>query len=175
MERKEMTREDLKVGRFVRFLEALGKAADAEAMAEQYLQRLSQGHCFLPGAEETLKILTQKYRLFLVTNGNPPVQYGRLASAGITHCFEKLFISMEIGHHKPTVEFFDHCFANIPGFDKSKAIIVGDSLFSDIRGGINAGIKTCWVNPTHRDVREEIIPDYEIEYLPQLLPILEKL
>lgn len=175
LERKEVTREQLKVGRFRQLLEEIGEEGDPVAMGELYLQRLGQGHCFLPGALETLDILIKKYRLFLVTNGNPPVQYGRLESAGITHYFEKLFISMEIGHNKPSVEFFDHCFANIPGFDKTKAIIVGDSLFSDIRGGINAGITTCWVNPTHRPTREEIIPDYQIENLPQLLPILETL
>ena len=175
LERKEVTREELKVGRYRQLLQEFGKEADPAAMGDMYLQRLGQGHCFLPGALETLDILLEKYRLFLVTNGNPPVQYGRLESAGITHYFEKLFISMEIGHNKPTIEFFDHCFANIPGFEKEKAIIVGDSLFSDIRGGINAGIKTCWVNPNHRPVLEEIIPDYEIENLPQLLPILETL
>ena len=175
LERKEVTREQLKVERFRQLLQELGREADPAAMGELYLQRLGQGHRFLPGAWETLQILAEKYRLFLVTNGNPPVQYGRLASAGITHCFEKLFISMEIGHNKPSVEFFDHCFSHIPGFDKTKAIIVGDSLFSDILGGINAGIKTCWVNPTHRPVREEIIPDYQIDNLPQLLPILETL
>ena len=173
--RMEVTREQLKVGRFRQLLEELGKEGDPVAMGDLYLERLAQGHCFLPGALETLDILVKKYRLFLVSNGNPPVQYPRLKSAGITHYFEKLFISMEIGHNKPSMEFFDHCFANIPGFDKTKAIIVGDSLFSDIRGGINAGIKTCWVNPNHRPVREEIIPDFEIENLPQLLPILETL
>ena len=175
LERKEVTQEQLKVGRFRQLLQELGREGDPAAMGDQYLTRLGQGHCFLPGALETLNILVKKYRLFLVSNGNPPVQYPRLKSAGITHYFEKLFISMEIGHNKPSVEFFDHCFAHIPGFDKTKAIIVGDSLFSDIRGGINAGIKTCWVNPNHRPVREEIIPDFEIETLPQLLPILNAL
>ena len=173
LERKEVTREQLKVGRFRQLLQELGKEGDPAAMGDQYLSRLGQGHRFLPGALETLNILVKKYRLFLVSNGNPPVQYPRLESAGITHYFEKLFISMEIGHNKPTVEFFDHCFSQIPGFDKTKAIIVGDSLFSDIRGGINAGIKTCWVNPNHRLIREDIVPDYQIEALPQLLPILE--
>ena len=173
LERKEVTREQLKVGRFRQLLQELGKEGDPAAMGDQYLSRLGQGHRFLPGALETLNILVKKYRLFLVSNGNPPVQYPRLESAGITHYFEKLFISMEIGHNKPTVEFFDHCFSQIPGFDKTKAIIVGDSLFSDIRGGINAGIKTCWVNPNHRLIREDIVPEYQIEALPQLLPILE--
>ena len=175
LERKEVTREQLKVGRFRQLLSELGKEGDPAAMGEMYLQRLGHGHCFLPGALETLNVLREKYRLFLVSNGNPPVQYPRLKSAGITDYFEKLFISMEIGHNKPSAEFFDHCFANIPGFEKEKAIIVGDSLFSDIRGGINAGIKTCWVNPSHRPVREDIVPDFQIEALPQLLPILETL
>lgn len=175
LERKEVTQPQLKVGRFRQLLEELGKEADPEAMGDTYLHRLGEGHCFLPGALETLNVLKEKYRLFLVSNGNPPVQYPRLKSAGITHYFEKLFISMEIGHNKPSVEFFDHCFSQIPGFDKTKAIIVGDSLFSDIRGGINAGIKTCWVNPNHRPVLEDIVPDYQIENLPQLLPILETL
>lgn len=173
LERKEVTREQLKVGRFRQLLQELGREADPAAMGEQYLHRLGQGHRFLPGALETLQILAKKYRLFLVSNGNPPVQYGRLASAGITHYFEKLFISMEIGHNKPSVEFFDRCFSQISGFDRAKAIIVGDSLFSDIRGGINAGIATCWVNPGHRAIRENIVPDYQIENLPQLLPLLE--
>lgn len=175
LERKEVTREQLKVGRFRQLLDELGKDADPAAMGDLYLHRLGEGHCFLPGALETLNLLKEKYRLFLVSNGNPPVQYPRLESAGITHYFEKLFISMEIGHNKPSVEFFDHCFSQIPGFDKTKAIIVGDSLFSDIRGGINAGIKTCWVNPNHRPILEQIVPDYQIENLPQLLPILETL
>ena len=175
LERKEVTREELKVGRYRQLLQEFGKEADPAAMGDMYLQRLGQGHCFLPGALETLDILVKKYRLFLVTNGNPPVQYGRLKSAGITHYFEKLFISMEIGHNKPSVEFFDHCFANIPGFEKEKAIIVGDSLFSDIRGGINAGIKTCWVNPGHKTAPDHICPDYEIEKLADLPDLLERI
>ena len=86
-----------------------------------------------------------------------------------------MFISDLVRPDKPSREFVDRCFAKIPGFCAEKAMIVGDSLTSDIQGGINAGIKTCWVNPNHRPVREEIIPDFEIETLPQLLPILETL
>ncbi len=175
LERKEVTREELKVGRFQDLLQQLGLPGDAAAMGEQYLENLAQGHYFLPGALETLQTLQNSYRLFLVSNGNPPVQYGRLASAGITHYFEKLFISMEIGHNKPSLEFFEHCFSQIPGFDKEKAIMVGDSLSSDIQGGINAGITTCWVNTRHLSPRADIVPDYQIEALPELLPILKTL
>ena len=175
MEQGELTMEQLKTGRFETLLQELGMTGDAEAMAELYWQWLGRGHCFLPGAEETVKTLAKDYRLFLATNGNPPVQYSRLKSADLSKYFEKIFISHEIGFRKPQKEFFDHCFAQIPGFDKAKAIMVGDSLSSDIQGGINAGIATCWVNPQHKEPWLDITPDYQIETLPQLLPILEGL
>lgn len=175
LERKELTREQLRVGRFQVLLQELGIEADPLAMSDTYVQCLSEGHCFIPGARETVETLARHYRLFLVTNSSTQVQYGRLKSANISHYFEKIFISQEIGFNKPDIEFFNRCFAQIPGFDKSKAIIVGDSLTSDIQGGINAGITTCWVNPNHRPVWKDITPDYQIENLPQLLPILETL
>ena len=98
-----------------------------------------------------------------------------LESAKLYPYFEKIFISHEIGYHKPQKEFFDYCFEHIDGFDPAKAIMVGDSLMSDMQGGIHAGITTCWVNPHHRPTKEGIVPDFEIETLPQLLPILETL
>jgi 2-haloacid dehalogenase len=175
LERKEITREDLKVIRFQRLQEEMHIEGDPVAFAETYIGHLSQGHCFLPGAEETLRALQKDYRLFLATNGFPRVQYGRLDSAGIRDCFEKIFISQELDAYKPYREFFDRCFAQIPGFDPTQALMVGDSLNSDMKGGINAGIKTCWVNPHHRPERDGIHPDYQIDTLPELLPILAQI
>ena len=172
MELGELDREQVRVGRFDALFGALGMSGDALACADTYVEYLSQGHQFLPGAEEALKRLATKYRLFLVTNGNPPVQYGRLKSAGISHYFEKIFISYEIGHNKPSVEFFDACFAQIPGFCKERAMIVGDSQGSDMQGGTNAGIATCWINPNHWERREGVRIDHEIESIVQLESIL---
>ena len=76
---------------------------------------------------------------------------------------------------KPSAEYFNRCFAQIPDFDPKKAIIVGDSLTSDILGGINAGIATCWINPKHLPGRVDIRPDYELEGLYQLEALLESL
>ena len=98
-----------------------------------------------------------------------------MTSANLYRFFEKVFVSQEIGANKPSREYFDRCFAQIPGFDKRKAIIVGDSLTSDILGGQNAGIATCWVNPHHKARREDIRVDYEIEALSQLETLLESL
>ena len=169
-----LTREEVLVNRFGVLFEKLGKTVDAVACARAYEKNLSQGHWFLPGAEEAVDALSKKYRLFLASNGTASVQKGRMTSANLYRFFETVFVSQEIGHNKPSKEYFDACFAQIPGFDKEKAMIVGDSLSSDIKGGINAGIKTVWVNPDHKDCGE-IKPDYEIEYLHQLEALLEGL
>lgn len=169
-----LTREEVLVNRFGVLFEKLGKTVDAVACARAYEKNLSQGHWFLPGAEEAVDALSKKYRLFLASNGTASVQKGRMTSANLYRFFETVFVSQEIGHNKPSKAYFDACFSTIPGFDKEKAMIVGDSLSSDIKGGINAGIKTVWVNPDHKDCGE-IKPDYEIEYLHQLEALLEGL
>ena len=175
LERGELTREQVLVNRFVLLFQELGMDIDPLSCTKAYSRNLSMGHYFLPGAEETVKRLSKKYRLFLASNGTASVQHGRLESAGLYPYFEKIFISQEVGYNKPSKEFFSNCFAQIPGFDPSKAMIVGDSLTSDILGGINAGIATCWVNPTHAPHPDNIVPDYEIEYLHQLNDLLESL
>ena len=169
-----LTREEVLVNRFGVLFEKLGKTVDAVACARAYEKNLSQGHWFLPGAEEAVDALSKKYWLFLASNGTASVQKGRMTSANLYRFFETVFVSQEIGHNKPSKAYFDACFSTIPGFDKEKAMIVGDSLSSDIKGGINAGIKTVWVNPDHKDCGE-IKPDYEIEYLHQLEALLEGL
>ena len=175
LERKELTREEVVVRRFAKLFEEFGVAVDAKACADSYEENLSIGHYFLPGAVETLEILSKKYRLFLASNGTARVQAGRLKSANISHYFEKIFVSQEIGANKPSMEYFSRCFAQIPGFDRTKAMIVGDSLTSDIQGGINAGIMTCWVNPNKDAGRPDIVPDYQITGIAQLPALLESL
>ena len=170
-----MTRDEVLEGRFAAFFAELGIDIDRYAVARLYEEYLSQGHWFLPGAEEAVESLSKKYRLFLASNGTASVQKGRMTSANLYRFFETCFVSQEIGHNKPSRAYFEAAFAMIPGFDPKKCIMVGDSLTSDIQGGINAGITTCWVNPTHAPGREDIKPDYEIEYLHQLEALLEDL
>ena len=173
LELGKMTREAVLVNRFADLFSEMGMAVEAQACAKAYERNLSVGHYFLPGAEEAVMALHKKYRLFLASNGTASVQKGRMTSANLYRWFEKVFVSQEIGHNKPAKEFFDACFAQIPGFDVTKAMMVGDSLTSDIRGGINAGMKTVWVNPTHGDCGD-IRPDYEIESLSELEALLER-
>lgn len=174
LEQGRLTRAEVLVNRFGVLFEKMGKEVDAAKCAKIYEKNLSTGHYFLPGAEEAVDSLHKKYRLFLASNGTAVVQKSRMTSANLYRFFEKVFVSQEIGHNKPSRAYFEGCFAQIPGFDRKKAMIVGDSLTSDIQGGINAGIKTVWVNPGHRQ-SGEIKPDYEIEALSQLEALLETL
>ena len=169
----KMTRDQVLQYRFKALFEELGLNVDAADCAASYEKNLSIGHYFLPGAEEAVDALSKKYRLFLASNGTASVQKGRMTSANLYRFFEQVFVSQEIGHNKPSKEYFSACFARIPGFDITKAMMVGDSLSSDIKGGIQAGMKTVWVNPGHQDCGS-IKPDHEIEALSQLEGLLEE-
>ena len=173
LERGEITRNQVLVGRFQMLFDEMGITVDASAIAKNYTENLSMGHDFLPGAEEALQKLCKRYRLFLASNGTDWVQHRRIASAGIEKYFENIFISHEIGANKPAKEYFDRSFAQIPNFDPEKTIIVGDSLSSDILGGQNAGIATCWVNAKGKKCTLDKAPDYEIRALSELEEVLE--
>lgn len=174
LERKELTRAQVLVGRFAQLFSEVGIAADPNAVAETYAENLGIGHYFLPGAREAVESLSRKYQLYIVSNGTASVQRGRLKSADISRFFADIFISQAMGADKPDKRFFDSAFARIPDFDPAQAMIIGDSLTSDILGGKNAGIRTCWVNPGHKDCGS-IVPDYEIESLSQMEALLKDL
>ena len=175
LERKELTREEVLVGRFAVLFSEYGIDVDPTQCARTYENNLSIGHYFLPGAYEAVESLSKKYKLYLASNGTAKVQAGRLESANINHFFQEIFISQEIGANKPDIKYFEGCFAKIPDFDVTKSMIVGDSLTSDILGGIQAGMKTCWVNPTGKIAPADIQPDYEIKSLSELENLLETL
>ena len=174
LEQGKLTRDQVLVNRFSALFSELGRQADPVKCARSYEANLSQGHYFLPGALETLEKLHGKYRLFLASNGTATVQHSRLTSANLYRFFEQVFISQEVGFNKPAREFFERCFARIPGFSRERAMMVGDSLSSDIQGGINAGITTVWVNPRGKQPGA-VTPDYEIRSLPELEELLKQL
>ena len=89
--------------------------------------------------------------------------------------FDEIFISQSIGYDKPSKEYFEKCFSMIPEFSKDEAIIIGDSLSSDIKGGINAGIKTCLYNPSKKTNDSDIVPDFEITDLSEIPSLLERI
>lgn len=175
LEEGKLTREQVLTRRFSILFDELGVERSSAQAKKIYEHLLGIGHYFIPGAPEVLAALAPKYDLYLVSNGTATVQESRLESAGIEPYFKNIFISQAIGFDKPQKEFFDRCFAQIPNFVREEAIIVGDSLTSDMRGGCNAGIRTCWFNPHRKPRCAEIPVDYEIAALAELPALLEQI
>ena len=175
LEEGKQTREETLTRRFEILFAEYGITASGPEARDRYEDHLSVGHFFMPGAEELLEALFGRYELYIVSNGTPKVQAGRIASAGIARYFEKIFVSEELGAVKPSAEFFARSVGRIPGFDRDRALLVGDSLSSDIRGALNAGIRSCWFNPHGAPPRADIPADFEIRTLAELPPLLERL
>lgn len=174
LEQGRMTREEVKIRRFKLLFQEFDIKVSPQEVARYYQIYLGQGHYFIEGAEEVLQKLSKKYRIYLVTNGTLSVQRGRLKSSGIEKYLQGVFISEEIGYNKPSIEYFHKCFEQIPDFKKENTVIIGDSLSSDVQGGINAGIKTIWFHRS-QDLTEDPQPkpDYEIKSLKSLLKMLK--
>ena len=175
LELGKLTRQQVKVRRYQLLFEELGVDASAEQAAKLYEGYLALGHYYMDGAEEVLETLRGQYRMYLVTNGTASVQHGRVNSSNLMNYIEDMFISEEVGYDKPSNAYFDACFARIPDFHKEHAVIVGDSLTSDIRGGINAGVRTIWFNPRGIEPSAELSPDREIRKLSELPELLSEL
>ena len=175
LEKGTITRDEVLYGRFRVLFGEMGIDADPVATSQAYMENLGSGHYFLPGAEEAIRSLGQKYRVFLASNGTSVVQKRRIKSAGLEEMVEGIFISQDAGVNKPGKGFFDYCFAHIPDFDIPKVLMVGDSLSSDILGGQNAGIPTCWVAPKDKVCTLEKQPDYRIESITELETLLASL
>ena len=175
LEEGKLTKDQVLTRRFDLLFAELGAACDSRAVCDRYEGFLAEEHGFVPGARGLLEALAPRYSLYLATNGAAAVQRRRLADAGILPYFRNIFISEEVGFHKPSPAFFRACFAAIPGFDPASALMVGDSLTADIRGGRDAGLRTCWLNRMGRPSRTDIVPDYIVTALAQLSALLETL
>jgi len=147
LERKELQKEELKYRRFELLFKEFGMTLDAHAVADAYMNSLSQKGYPLDGAVELCAHLCGKVRMYIVTNGIGFIQRERQKRSGLLPFFDGCFISEDMGYEKPDVRYFEKAASSIENFSKEHTLIVGDSLSSDIRGGINFGIDTCWYNP----------------------------
>ncbi len=152
LEKREIEKSVLLYHRFELFCQKHGFVADAREMARRYMLNLAELAYFLEGAEEMCQRLHGKLKMYIVTNGVEYTQKKRYDIAELGRFFEGAFISGELGYEKPSVEYFEKVAESIPDFDKARSVIVGDSLSSDIKGGINFGIDTCWYNPAGKSV-----------------------
>lgn len=175
LELGEISREEVKVGRYRELFKTIGIECDPVKATAYYESMLAIGHYFMPGAPELLEELYRKYRLYIVSNGTAKVQEGRIGSSGIAKYMDGIFISQILGANKPDKQFFDICFAEIPDFSLSETVIIGDSLSSDIKGGINAEITTVWFNPKRIENDSDIKPDYTIKELSEVPGLLSQI
>lgn len=167
-ERKEITAIELRSRRFKLFLKEIGKTGDAKQMNATYLSQIVKHSKVLEGTRELLESLVKNYNLAIITNGLKEVQRPRLALTKIDHYFDAIIVSDEIGYAKPQKEYFDYVFNEIQMPPKVKVLVIGDSLNSDITGGNNYGIDTCWYNPSKQKNTVDIQPTFEINRLSQL-------
>ena len=168
-EKEEITKEELQYRRFGELFAELQIDWDASKMNDAYVRALGAGSYLIDGAEEVCRMLTEAgKRLYIVTNGVAVTQKMRIRNSDINKYISDLFVSEDAGFQKPRKEYFDYVFSRIPGLDPSKTLIVGDSLESDIRGGIQAGIDTCWYNNEGKPNATALAPTYEIKRLTEI-------
>ena len=131
LERGETTRERILVERFEIFLREYGQSADARAVAENYFNGFPDV-CFpFDGAVEFLKELTNRGRVYIVTNGSKNIQVKHIEDAGFAPFVSGAFISEDVGYNKPDVRFTDFVEAHIKDYARERAVLMGDSLTSD--------------------------------------------
>lgn len=173
LELGEITKKELLPGRFAALFSALGiSGVDVSAFCGEYQTALGSVYSFLDDSLTICRKLRTHIKQYVITNGVASTQYNKLKLSGLAELMDGIFISEEIGHHKPEGEFFDYCLNRLEEKDKRRVLVVGDSLSSDIKGGIRAGIPTCWYNRTGSGNNTEYIPDYEISCLSMLYDIL---
>src|SRR5215207_1887424 len=173
LEKQEITSALLRVRRFELLMEAVQLTGSADQMSTSYIEQLGLRAELMDGAYEMLDALHGKCKFAIVTNGLQAVQRGRLEHSTIKHFISELIISEEVGAAKPQASFFDEAFARTGHPDKSEVLIIGDSLRSDIRGGVDYGIDTCWYNPKGEARPAELPITYEIRHLRELLDLLD--
>jgi 2-haloacid dehalogenase len=171
-ERGQVAMGDMLKNRFSLTMSRFGIEADGAEWEKSYQALLGQGSHLIDGAIEVVGRLKASHRLFVVTNGVRETQRKRLEAAGLYGLFEAGFDSQSIGYQKPAKEFFDHVTGHIDGFDKRDALIIGDSLNTDIKGGIAAGIDTCWFNRYADNNGSQLPITYTITKLTELYGIL---
>ena len=171
-ERGEITADRLRVERFERFAKKVNANFDAISFSKAYAKFLGEGAYLFKESVDVVDYLSKKYELVLVTNGLKDVQKSRLAKTPLKDYFKEVIISDEIKISKPDPRIFDYALEKVGCTDRSKALMIGDSLTSDMKGGVNAGIDTCWYNPNKLENKSGLNLTYEIHSLNELKEIL---
>jgi YjjG family noncanonical pyrimidine nucleotidase len=172
LERHEITPALLRTRRFELLLQAIQQDGSPEKIDKVYLEQLGSCTDLIDGAYEVLQTLHRTCRIAILTNGLQITQRARLARSTIRPFISEIIVSEEIGVAKPQAAFFEAASARTGHPPKSEVLLIGDSLTSDIPGGVNYGIDTCWYNPTAVSPPEELSITHEIRHLRELLEVI---
>lgn len=171
--RNELTKPEVLIGRFNEFFTLMNiDTGVAEDFNKAYQLALGDYCIFVENAKEILLNQKGKFTIAAVTNGTKIAQTKKLKASGLDKIFDRIFISEDVGFEKPNVEFFRCVFDTLDIKDKSEVLIIGDSLASDIQGGINAEIDTCWFNPNYSENKDNLKITYEINNLKEIERII---
>lgn len=172
VERGEIYPQELRTRRFERLVAEHNIDADPLLIADEFVAGLGANGDLYAGAHDVLNQLSGLVSLALVTNGLSEVQRARVNRLGIADYFDAIVISAEVGAAKPGTRIFDIAFEAMNFPTKNGTVMVGDSLSSDIQGGTNYGIATCWYNPHGRPVGQSDQVRHEIVELRELLGLV---
>lgn len=165
-----ITADQLKNIRFEAWANKLN--VSTQDLNTEFLSAMADICSLLPGAKELIDSLSGKVKMGIITNGFTELQTIRLERTGLKDAFSALIISEQVGVAKPDIEIFDHAFAHIGHPPKEQILMVGDNPHSDILGGLNAGIQTCWLNAHNAPQPEHIQPHYQVRSLSELQALL---
>lgn len=175
LELGEITKEELLPGRFVALFQEYDiQGVSVEDFRRKYEEGLGEVYRYLDDSLSICRKLRGCVKQYVVTNGIARIQKKKLRLSGLAEVMDGMFISEEIGAPKPDTAFFDYCLANVEEKDRSRILLVGDSLTSDIRGGVQAGIVTCWYRAAGSKNPSDYKPDYEIENLREVFSVLKR-
>ena len=172
-----ITKEVIKRERYSRLFEEFGFDCPVSVMEvnRRYLELLSESAYLIDGAVELCSTLKDSgYDLYIITNGIANTQKRRMQLSGMDKFFTHVFVSETMGSQKPFRDFFNFVFDSVPEKDKSRILVVGDSLGSDIKGAVDSGLDCVWFNPKHAINEKGFNINYEIETLGELIEILNK-
>lgn len=176
LELGEVTREELRTDRFATFFREYGiSGVDVDAFHREYEEALGSVFRFRDDGLSVVRSLQGICRQYVITNGVSAVARSKFRISGLETVMDGIFISEEVGAPKPQREFFRYCLERIREKDKSRILIVGDSLTSDIKGGMQMGIPTCWYHYDDRINDTPWKPDYEITDLHMVCEIVASL
>ena len=174
LEKGELTKQEVLVGRFKEFFERQGLPVEkAEPFNNEYQVRLGDKAFYNDDGEQLVKQFKERgIKQYAVTNGTLIAQQRKLKLSGLDKLLDGAFISDVIGIEKPNIGFFDAVWKEIGSYEKDEVMIVGDSLTSDIQGGNNTGILCCWYNPQGHENAEGLRIEYEVKDLREIRKLI---